>query len=92
MQALAAACGLCLYTPWHSRMAVGVGQAKARLADKQVLRGHIACCEAVRKWHLGQAWVFAPDGMGVIDPGIPALSILTAILPNPLHLTAATLA
>jgi D-galactose 1-dehydrogenase len=45
----------------------------------------------VRKWHPGQDWVFEPGGMGVFDPGINALSILTEILPAPVHLTAATL-
>jgi D-galactose 1-dehydrogenase len=35
--------------------------------------------------------VFEPGGMGVFDPGINALSILTAILPQPVHLKAATL-
>ena len=91
LQALAAARGLILYTTWHSRMALAVAQAKAWLADKQVLRGHISWREDVRKWHPGQDWVFEPGGMGVFDPGINALSILTEILPNPVHLTAATL-
>lgn len=91
LQALAAASGLSLYTTWHSRMALAVAQAKAWLADKQVLRGHISWREDVRKWHPGQDWVFEPGGMGVFDPGINALSILTEILPNPVHLTAATL-
>jgi len=91
LQALAAARGLSLYTTWHSRMALAVAQAKAWLADKQVLRGHISWREDVRKWHPGQDWVFEPGGMGVFDPGINALSILTEILPNPVHLTAATL-
>jgi D-galactose 1-dehydrogenase len=35
--------------------------------------------------------VFEPGGMGVFDPGINALSILTEILPMPVHLTGATL-
>ena len=91
LQALAAARGLSLYTTWHSRMALAVAQAKAWLADKQVLRGHISWREDVRKWHPGQDWVFEPGGMGVFDPGINALSIVTEILPNPVHLTAATL-
>ncbi len=91
LQALAAARGLSLYTTWHSRMALAVAQAKAWLADKQVLRGHISWREDVRKWHPGQDWVFEPGGMGVFDPGINALSIVTEILPNLVHLTAATL-
>lgn len=91
LQALAAARGLTLFATWHSRMAHAVAPAKAWLADKTVTRAHITWREDVRKWHPGQDWVFEPGGMGVFDPGINALSILTAILPRPVHLTAATL-
>jgi D-galactose 1-dehydrogenase len=91
LQALAASRGLSLYATWHSRMAKAVAPAKAWLADKTVTRGHITWREDVRKWHPGQDWVFEPGGMGVFDPGINALSILTEILPAPVHLTAAIL-
>ncbi len=91
LAALAAERGLTLYTTWHSRMAQAVAPAKAWLADKTVTSAHITWREDVRKWHPGQDWVFEPGGMGVFDPGINALSILTAILPKPVHLTAATL-
>ena len=91
LQALAAARGLTLYTTWHSRMAHAVAAAKAWLADKAVTEAHITWREDVRKWHPGQDWVFEPGGMGVFDPGVNALSILTEILPAPVHLTAATL-
>jgi predicted dehydrogenase len=36
----------------------------------------------VRQWHPGQAWIWQPGGLGVFDPGINALSILTALLPG----------
>ena len=72
-------------------MAHAVAPAKAWLADKTILRAHITWREDVRKWHPGQDWVFEPGGMGVFDPGINALSILTEILPAPVHLTAASL-
>ena len=91
LQAMAAARGLTLYTTWHSRMAHAVAAAKAWLADKAVIEAHITWREDVRKWHPGQDWVFEPGGMGVFDPGVNALSILTEILPAPVHLTAATL-
>jgi D-galactose 1-dehydrogenase len=91
LTALAAANNLTLYATWHSRMAHGVAPAKAWLAGKTVTRAHITWREDVRKWHPGQDWVFEPGGMGVFDPGINALSILTEILPAPVHLTAATL-
>jgi len=91
LTALATERGLTLYATWHSRMAHAVAAAKAWLADKTVLKAHITWREDVRKWHPGQDWVFEPGGMGVFDPGINALSILTEILPQPVHLTAATL-
>jgi D-galactose 1-dehydrogenase len=57
--------------------------AKAWLAGKrQVARGRITWREDVRKWHPGQDWVFEPGGMGVFDPGINALSILTISCPS----------
>ncbi|SMY06682.1 Gfo/Idh/MocA family protein [Flavimaricola marinus] len=91
LQTLAAARGLTLFATWHSRMAKGVPGAKAWLADKTITRAHITWREDVRKWHPGQDWVFEPGGMGVFDPGINALSILTEILPRPVHLTGAEL-
>ena len=91
LQALAQANGVSLYATWHSRMAHGVAGAKAWLAGRTVIRAHITWREDVYKWHPGQDWVFEPGGMGVFDPGINALSILTEILPAPVHLTAATL-
>ena len=91
LQGLAATKGLTLYATWHSRMARAVAPAKAWLLGKTVTRAHITWREDVRKWHPGQDWVFEPGGMGVFDPGINALSILTEILPSPVHLTGATL-
>lgn len=91
LEALAAEKGLTLYATWHSRMARGVAPARDWLEDKTIKRAHITWRESVRKWHPGQDWVFEPGGMGVFDPGINALSILTAILPKPVHLRAATL-
>ena len=91
LTALAGARGLTLYATWHSRMALAVAPAKAWLAGRRVQKAHITWREDVRRWHPGQDWVFAPGGMGVFDPGINALSILTEILPAPVHLTGAVL-
>jgi D-galactose 1-dehydrogenase len=91
LTALAARQGVTIYATWHSRMAAAVAAAKAWLAPRRVLRAHVTWHEDVRRWHPGQDWVFEPGGMGVFDPGINALSILTEILPAPVHLTAATL-
>jgi len=83
--------GVTLFTTWHSRMAKGVGPAKAWLADKTIASAHISWKEDVRRWHPGQEWVFEPGGMGVFDPGSNALSIITEILPIPIHLKSAEL-
>lgn len=91
LQAMATERGLTLFATWHSRMAQAVEPARAWLAGKTVTRAHITWREDVRKWHPGQDWVFEPGGMGVFDPGINALSILTHILPAPVHLIAADL-
>ncbi len=91
LQTMAAHAGVSLYATWHSRMARGVAPAKAWLADKTITRAHINWKEDVRRWHPGQHWVFEPGGMGVFDPGINALSIITEILPQPMHLQHATL-
>ncbi len=86
LQALAADKGLTLFATWHSRMAKGVQAAKAALAGKTIETAHIDWKENVRQWHPGQDWVFEPGGMGVFDPGINALSILTEVLPAPVFL------
>jgi D-galactose 1-dehydrogenase len=91
LQDMAASRGLSLYTTWHSRMAHAVAPARAWLSDTTVTRAHITWREDVRKWHPGQDWVFEAGGMGVFDPGINALSILTHILPRPVHMQAARL-
>jgi D-galactose 1-dehydrogenase len=88
---LARAQGVTLFATWHSRHAAGVAQAKDWLAKKTLTRVEIVWKEDVRRWHPGQDWIWEPGGFGVFDPGINALSILTEILPEPVHLTEATL-
>jgi D-galactose 1-dehydrogenase len=79
-----------LYQTWHSREAAAVEPAKAWLAGKTIRRVDVAWKEDVRVWHPGQEWIWGP-GIGVFDPGINALSVITAILPNPLTLEDAEL-
>jgi D-galactose 1-dehydrogenase len=92
-QALAAAVqpGRTLFATWHSRFNVAVAEAKRRLAGQRIRRLQIDWHESVRKWHPGQDWVFEPGGFGVFDPGINAFSILTEIMPGPIHVTSADL-
>ncbi|MBF9031086.1 Gfo/Idh/MocA family oxidoreductase [Rhodobacterales bacterium HKCCE3408] len=83
--------GCVLFATWHSRFAAGVSAAKAWLATRRVLSARITWREDVRHWHPGQDWIWEPGGLGVFDPGINALSILTEILPVPVHVTDAEL-
>jgi predicted dehydrogenase len=89
---LAREAGRTLFATWHSRHAAGVADARAWLADKTVLGARIFWEEDVRVWHPGQDWIFKAGGLGVFDPAINALSILTTILPQPLILEDAELA
>lgn len=88
---LAQAQGVTIFATWHSRMAMAVAAAKDWLAGKTIHEGRITWREDVRKWHPGQDWIFEAGGMGVFDPGINALSILTEILPDPVRLLSADL-
>ncbi|MDM7955204.1 Gfo/Idh/MocA family oxidoreductase [Blastomonas sp.] len=90
MQAAARA-GVTLFASWHSRFAAGVEPARAWLVDKQISSIEIDWKEDVRQWHPGQDWIWQPGGLGVFDPGINALSILTRLLPDPVRLEDAKL-
>jgi D-galactose 1-dehydrogenase len=91
LKRLASEAGRTLFATWHSRHAAAVAPAKAWLATRTVRRVEIVWREDVRRWHPGQDWIWEPGGLGVFDPGINALSIVTEILPVPLHLTGAEL-
>lgn len=91
LRRMAEAAGLCLCATWHSREAAQVAAAKTWLAGQRVRRVAVTWKEDVRRWHPGQGWIWEPGGLGVFDPGINALSILTGILPDPVHLTRARL-
>ncbi len=80
-----------LFATWHSRFADGVEPARAWLADAAIRSVAVIWKEDVRHWHPGQDWIWEPGGLGVFDPGINALSIVTAIMPRPIHLTRSTL-
>lgn len=83
--------GTTLFAAWHSRMAAGVEPARQWLAGKAISAITITWREDVCHWHPGQAWIDQPGGMGVFDPGINALSILTALLDEPVAMTSASL-
>jgi D-galactose 1-dehydrogenase len=80
-----------LFATWHSRFAPAVEPARQLLVGRRVTAVRISWKEDVRVWHPGQAWIWELGGLGVFDPGINALSILTRILPQPLFVTSADL-
>lgn len=82
LTALAKDAGVTLFATWHSRFAHGVKPAIDWLQGKTVKKVTIIWKEDVRRWHPGQAWIWEAGGFGVFDPGINALSILTAIIPG----------
>ncbi|WP_198585905.1 Gfo/Idh/MocA family protein [Pararhizobium haloflavum] len=91
LQWLATDKGCTLFASWHSRYAHAVDDARQWLKERAVRHVSIVWKEDVRRWHPGQDWVWQAGGLGVFDPGINALSILTAILPHPVHVTTSEL-
>jgi D-galactose 1-dehydrogenase len=88
---LAADRGVSLFASWHSRHAAAVEPAREWLANRKIRKLTIHWKEDVRVWHPGQAWIWKAGGLGVFDPGINALSVLTRILPYSLVLQRAEL-
>jgi len=83
--------GLTLFTTWHSREAAGVEPAREWLRERTIESVRVTWKEDIRVWHPGQHWILQAGGVGVFDPGINALSILTRILPGKLTMRSATL-
>jgi D-galactose 1-dehydrogenase len=91
LAALAARNGVVLHASWHSRHAPSVAAAKEWLRGKTVRRTLVTWKENIRQWHPGQDWILEPGGLGVFDPGINALSVVTHILPLSFALKSAQL-
>jgi D-galactose 1-dehydrogenase len=89
--AAVAAAGKLIYLTWHSRDAAAVAPAGAWLSERAIRHVAVSWKEDVRVWHPGQEWIWAP-GIGVFDPGINALSVITRLLPGPLLVEQAALA
>lgn len=83
--------GVTLFATWHSREAAGVDAARVWLATRSIRSVQIEWREDIRVWHPGQDWILEAGGFGVFDPGINALSIATAILPQALRISSSTL-
>jgi D-galactose 1-dehydrogenase len=91
LAALAGKTHATLFASWHSRHAPAVEPARAWLAGRDIRGVTVNWKEDVRVWHPGQTWIWQAGGLGVFDPGINALSILTRILSGPLVLKTAAL-
>lgn len=83
--------GVTLFATWHSREASAVNEAARILKARHISKVEITWKEDVRHWHPGQEWIWQAGGLGVFDPGINALSILTKILPDPVYPVSARL-
>ena len=73
--------GVALFASWHSRHAAAVEQARAWVSERKLKSVAVTWKEDVRVWHPGQMWIWKAGGLGVFDPGINALSILTRVVP-----------
>jgi predicted dehydrogenase len=91
LQSEAARHGCTLFQTWHSRFAAGVGAARDWLRGRTLTAGTITWKEDVHHWHPGQQWIWEPGGLGVFDPGINALSVLTEVLTEEAFVHAAVL-
>jgi len=80
-----------LFAGWHSRHARAVEPARVWLARRKIFEVVITWKEDVRVWHPAQPWIWKAGGLGVFDPGINALSILTGIMPGTFALKSAEL-
>ena len=85
LQARADRAGVVLYASWHSRHAPAIAAARDVLADRRIMRIDVDWREDVTVTHPGQQWIWQAGGLGVFDPGINALSILTALVDAPLR-------
>ena len=79
MKRLANDAGVPIFATWHARYASKVSEAAAWCRIHSLHSGRIDWFEDARKWHPGQVWLWKEGGFGVFDPGINALSILSAL-------------
>ncbi|HCN91966.1 Gfo/Idh/MocA family protein [Hyphomonas sp. UBA5107] len=78
-----------IFAAWHSRFAAQMPAAMDWARTRRLKRGRIVWRENPAKWHPDQAWLWQPGGLGVFDPGINALSMLTALFPQPWSVSSA---
>lgn len=79
------------FATYHAQHNAAVKLAADTLAGKTIKALAVVWKEDIRRWHPGQDWVLAAGGLGIFDPGINALSILTRIMPSPIFISGAEL-
>ena len=84
LRRLAGTVGRTLFATWHSMFSSAVAPARRILAERGASAMRILWREDVHKFHPGVDWFWQPGGMGVFDPGVNALSIVVACLPEPI--------
>lgn len=82
IRAYAADKGIILFATWHSRFGPMVDRTRDLIAERGLASARIVWREDAHQWHPGQTWLWEPGGLGVFDPGINALSILTKVCPG----------
>jgi predicted dehydrogenase len=80
-----------LFASWHSRSGAAVEATRQWVVGRRIERVRATWKEDIRVWHPGQDWILDAGGLGVLDPGINCLSILTRILPGSMHVRSAIL-
>ena len=86
---LAGTVGRTLFATWHSVFSGAVAPARRILAERGSTAMRILWREDVHTFHPGVDWFWQPGGMGVFDPGVNALSIVVACLPEPVFVRGA---
>jgi D-galactose 1-dehydrogenase len=77
--------GVCVFAAWHSKYAASINTAADWIKTQGCDRFKITWKEDVLKWHPNQNWFAEEGGFGVFDPGINALSILSALFKDEFH-------
>jgi D-galactose 1-dehydrogenase len=80
-----------LFASWHLCAAPAMPMAREWVAGRVIRKVVVTWKENVRRWHPGQTWIWQPGGLGVFDPGINAISMVTNLMPRPLFVTEAVL-
>ncbi|HEV2594760.1 MAG TPA: Gfo/Idh/MocA family oxidoreductase [Sphingomicrobium sp.] len=87
----AKAAGKVVFATYHAQHNAAVDKAAELLAGQSIKTLAVTWKEDIRQWHPGQDWILDAGGLGIFDPGINALSILTRILPQPVFIHSANL-